>query len=217
MTGPTVVPLVDDGLGNSAYLVDLGDGRALVVDASRDLRAVRDRRGRARAAVAYAADTHLHADFLSGARQLAATEGATVLASAAGAREFAHSGLATATRSTSAGCACGPWPPRGTPTSTCRSCSWTATEPVGVFTGGSLIVGAAARTDLVDPSAPRSWPAPSTARCTGCSACPTTSPCGPPTARARSAPRRPAPSGPAPSDGRRPPTRCCEPPTRTRS
>ena len=35
-----VVPLVDEGLGNSAYLVDLGDSRALVVDASRDLRAV---------------------------------------------------------------------------------------------------------------------------------------------------------------------------------
>src|SRR5438105_9045433 len=29
---PTVVPLVDEGLGNSSYLVDLGEGRALVVD-----------------------------------------------------------------------------------------------------------------------------------------------------------------------------------------
>ena len=36
-----VVPLVDNGLGNSAYLVDLGDNRGLVVDASRDLRGVR--------------------------------------------------------------------------------------------------------------------------------------------------------------------------------
>ena len=40
MTGVELVPLVDEGLGNSAYLVDLGDGRALVVDVSRDLRAV---------------------------------------------------------------------------------------------------------------------------------------------------------------------------------
>ena len=38
MTGIDVVPLVDEGLGNSTYLVDGGDGRALVVDASRDLR-----------------------------------------------------------------------------------------------------------------------------------------------------------------------------------
>ena len=36
-----VIPLVDEGLGNSAYLVDLADGRALAVDASRDLRRLR--------------------------------------------------------------------------------------------------------------------------------------------------------------------------------
>ncbi|TQJ36977.1 hypothetical protein OHU34_00940 [Streptomyces sp. NBC_00080] len=38
-TAEHLIPLVDDGLGNSVYLVDLGDGRALAVDASRDLRA----------------------------------------------------------------------------------------------------------------------------------------------------------------------------------
>ncbi len=52
--------------------------------------------------IAYAADTHLHADFLSGAVQLAADDGATVLASAAGDREFPHRGLSDGTRSTSA-------------------------------------------------------------------------------------------------------------------
>jgi hydroxyacylglutathione hydrolase len=36
-----LIPLVDEGLGNSAYLAGLGDGRALAVDASRDLRALR--------------------------------------------------------------------------------------------------------------------------------------------------------------------------------
>src|SRR6266568_3968173 len=79
-----LMPLVDAGLGNSAYLVDLGDGRALAVDASRDLRALRraaDDRG---LTVAFAAETHLHADFLTGALQLARDDGATVLASAAG-------------------------------------------------------------------------------------------------------------------------------------
>lgn len=33
-----MIPLVDEGLGNSAYLVDLGDGRAPAIDPSRDLR-----------------------------------------------------------------------------------------------------------------------------------------------------------------------------------
>src|SRR5689334_7891321 len=84
-----LIPVVDEGLGNSAYLYDLGDGRALAVDPPRDLRAVRAaaRRG---LRVVFAADTHLHADFLSGARQLAADDGATVLASARGERAFDH-------------------------------------------------------------------------------------------------------------------------------
>jgi hydroxyacylglutathione hydrolase len=88
-----LVPLVDEGLGNSAYLLDLGDGRALAVDPPRDLRALRAAAARRGLAVAFAADTHLHADFLSGAAQLAATDGATVLASAAGRRGFGHRGL----------------------------------------------------------------------------------------------------------------------------
>jgi glyoxylase-like metal-dependent hydrolase (beta-lactamase superfamily II) len=78
-----LIPLVDEGLGNSAYLLDVGDGRALAVDASRDLRALRTAAAQRGLSVAYAADTHLHADFLTGALQLAADDGATVLASAA--------------------------------------------------------------------------------------------------------------------------------------
>ena len=42
MAGTLIVPVVDEGLGNSAYLVDLGNGRALGVDVPRDLRAVRE-------------------------------------------------------------------------------------------------------------------------------------------------------------------------------
>src|SRR3990170_6291724 len=89
----SVIPVVDEGLGNSAYLVDLADGRALAVDASRDLRALRVAAGRRGLRIGFAADTHLHADFLSGAVQLAADDGATVLASQAGDREFPHRGL----------------------------------------------------------------------------------------------------------------------------
>src|SRR6516164_8591602 len=94
VTATVVVPVVDEGLGNSAYLMDLGDGRALAVDVPRDLRAVRAAAGRHGLAVAFAADTHLHADFLSGAPQLAAEDGAQILASAAGRRAFGHRALA---------------------------------------------------------------------------------------------------------------------------
>ncbi|MBA2640339.1 MAG: MBL fold metallo-hydrolase [Nocardioidaceae bacterium] len=150
MTVPRLIPVVDDGLGNTAYLVDLGDGRALAVDASRDLRAMDGARQGLR--VAFAADTHLHADFLSGARQLASTDGATVLASAAGQCEFGHTGLRDGDEIDLGGLRLRGL---GTPGHTDEHLSYLLLDggqPVGVFTGGSLLVGAVARTDLVDPA-----------------------------------------------------------------
>ncbi len=152
MAAPAVLPVVDEGLGNSAYLVDLGDGRGLVVDAARDLRAVRAAAARAGLRIAYAADTHLHADFLSGAVQLAATDGVTVLASAAGGRRFPHTGLADGDEVDLGGLRLRAL---ATPGHTPEHLSFllldadgTGEVPLGVFTGGSLLVGSAARTDL---------------------------------------------------------------------
>ncbi len=65
MTDRLVVPVVDGG-------------RALAVDASPDLRALDAAAERHGLRVVAAADTHLHADFLSGATRLAARDGATV-------------------------------------------------------------------------------------------------------------------------------------------
>ena len=147
----TVVPVVDEGLGNSSYLVDLGDGRALVVDAGLDVRAVGAAVERRRLTVAFAADTHLHADFLSGARQFAVSDGAEVLASAAGRRTFGHRGLRDGDEVDLGGLRLRAL---GTPGHTDEHLSFLLLDgerPVGVFTGGSLIVGAAARTDLVSP------------------------------------------------------------------
>jgi rhodanese-related sulfurtransferase/glyoxylase-like metal-dependent hydrolase (beta-lactamase superfamily II) len=144
-----LVPLVDVGLGNSAYLVDLGDGRALAVDAARDLRALRaaaDTRG---LRVAFAADTHLHADFLSGAVQLAHNDGATVLASAAGRRGFPHTPLDDDDEIDLGGLTLRAL---ATPGHTDEHLSYLlldGAQQLGVFTGGSLIVDAAARTDLL--------------------------------------------------------------------
>ncbi|GAB2846064.1 MBL fold metallo-hydrolase [Lentzea nigeriaca] len=146
-----VLALVDEGLGNSAYLVDLGDGRALVVDVSLDLREVGRAAQHRGLSVAFAADTHLHADFLSGARQLSATEGTRVLASAAGHREFNHEGLHDGDEVDLGGLLLRALV---TPGHTDEHLSFLLLDgdrPLGVFTGGSLIVGAAARTDLVAP------------------------------------------------------------------
>jgi hydroxyacylglutathione hydrolase len=153
MTDPVVVPIVDEGLGNSAYLVDLGGGRALAVDPGRDLRGLRTAADAHRLTVAYAAETHLHADFLSGARQLAADDGAQILASAEGGREFGHRGLADGDELDLGGLRLRAL---ATPGHTAEHLSYLlldGAQPVAVFTGGSLLVGAAARTDLVNPAA----------------------------------------------------------------
>ncbi|MFZ3495827.1 MBL fold metallo-hydrolase [Streptomyces sp. 5.8] len=144
-----LIPLVDEGLGNSAYLVDLGDGRALAVDASRDLRTLRAAAGRRGLTVAFAADTHLHADFLSGAVQLAADDHATVLASAAGMRAFGHRAMGDGDEIDLGGLTLRAL---ATPGHTDEHLSFLLRDgaaELGVFTGGSLIVGSAARTDLL--------------------------------------------------------------------
>jgi hydroxyacylglutathione hydrolase len=151
MSRTLIVPIVDEGLGNSAYLVDLGDGRALAVDVPRDLRAVRAAAARHGLSVAFAADTHLHADFLSGAPQLAAEDGAQILASAAGARAFRHRGLADGDELDLGGLTLRAW---ATPGHTAEHLAYLlldGDQVLGAFTGGSLLVGAAARTDLSGP------------------------------------------------------------------
>jgi hydroxyacylglutathione hydrolase len=144
-----LIPLVDSGLGNSAYLVDLGDRRALAVDVSRDLRALREETERRGLTVAFVADTHLHADFLTGAVQLAADDGATVLASAAGLRGFPHTALGDGDETDLGGLTLRAL---ATPGHTDEHLSFLLLDgdrELGAFTGGSLIVGAAARTDLL--------------------------------------------------------------------
>lgn len=147
MSSPTIVPLVDSGLGNSAYLVELGDGRALAVDPSRDLRPLRTAAERAGLQVVYVAETHLHADFVSGARQLSAADGAQIIAGDGG-RVFTHTTLADTDELDLGGLTLRAL---ATPGHTFEHLSYLlldGSQPLALFTGGSLLVGAAARTDL---------------------------------------------------------------------
>lgn len=148
---PAVHLVVDEGLGNTAYLVDLGNGEALAVDPPRDLRALAAVADRQRLRVAHVAETHLHADFLTGALQLAAT-GARVIASRAGRREYEHRGLGDEEDADLGGLRLRAW---STPGHTDEHVAYLLLDgdhPLGVFTGGAMIVGSAARTDLVDPA-----------------------------------------------------------------
>ena len=151
MTDERLITLVDEGLGNSSYLLDVGDRRALVLDASRDpapYLAVAERRG---LSIAFAAETHLHADFVSGGRELAAA-GAQVLAASAGRLEFPHRGLGHGDEVDLGGLT---FRALATPGHTPEHLAYLLLDgrrPLALFSGGSLLVDAVARTDLIDPA-----------------------------------------------------------------
>lgn len=152
MSAPAVVPhaFVDEGLGNSSYLVELGDGRALVVDPGRhpgQYIAEADRRG---VDIAFALETHLHADFVSGARELGAL-GASLLGPRDAQHQFPVRGMVNGDELDLGGLTLRAI---GTPGHTPEHLAYLLLDgpsPVALFTGGSLLVDSVARTDLIDP------------------------------------------------------------------
>lgn len=146
---PTVA-VTDEGLGNTSWLVDLR-GRAVVVDPERDPLPYQAVAGALGSEIAHTADTHLHADFVTGSPELAAV-GAEALAPAGGDLQWAHRPMAGGEA-----VALGEWQLRALPTPghTPEHIAFLLEGPGGpaaVFTGGSLLVGAVARTDLIDPA-----------------------------------------------------------------
>ncbi|HEY3140228.1 MAG TPA: rhodanese-like domain-containing protein [Acidimicrobiales bacterium] len=143
-----VTPVVDEGLGNTSWLVDLGDDRLAVIDPGRHpgpyLAAAERTGGR----VAYSVETHLHADFVTGSRELAAY-GATVIAPADGELAWPHRPIVGGEVVGLAGLSLRAL---ATPGHTPEHLAYLLSDgdtPLGVFTGGSLLVGAVARTDLI--------------------------------------------------------------------
>ncbi len=144
-----IVSIVDDGLGHSSYVIGLGDGTGLVVDPARfpdRQRTVARERGWR---IAWSADTHSHADYVSGSPELAA-DGATFLASAGAALEVPHCPVAAGETVALAGKVS--LRAIATPGHTPDHLAYLLIEdgdPVGLFSGGSLMVGAVGRTDLL--------------------------------------------------------------------
>ncbi len=149
-----IATIRDEGLGNSSYLVDLGDGRGLAVDPARDPRPSLAAAARRGLRLAYSAETHLHADFVSGSRELAAC-GARVIAPAAAQLAFQHHGLGDGDQLDLGGLSLRAL---ATPGHTPEHLAYLLTDgdpgggrPLALFSGGSLLVGAVARTDLISP------------------------------------------------------------------
>lgn len=150
-TEPVLIPVVDEGLGNSTYLLGLGGGRALVLDPERDLRRVREEARRRNLTITHAVETHMHADFVSGVRELAEVEGAQVLAPEVGPRGFEVTGLRDGDTAEVGSYRLEAWATPGHSPEHTSYLLHAGERLLGVFTGGSLMVGTAGRTDLDAP------------------------------------------------------------------
>ena len=145
---------VTPGLGDASYL--LASGRdALLVDPQRDawrFLEVAERRG---LRIRHVLETHVHNDYLSGAMETRAATGADIAAPARGRYEFEHRAVDEGDAIELGALRLTAW---ATPGHTPEHLAWVVSgidrpdDAVGVFTGGSLIVGSAGRTDLLGPA-----------------------------------------------------------------
>jgi rhodanese-related sulfurtransferase/glyoxylase-like metal-dependent hydrolase (beta-lactamase superfamily II) len=144
---------VDEGLGHSSYLIDLGDGSAAIVDPPRFPDAHEQLAARLGLRLAWTADTHSHADYVTGSPGLVQRHAVSFLAPAASHLEAPHHPLRDGDRVALA--------PDiellavATPGHTPDHHAYVLLEhgnPVALFSGGSLMVGAVGRTDLCGPT-----------------------------------------------------------------
>jgi glyoxylase-like metal-dependent hydrolase (beta-lactamase superfamily II)/rhodanese-related sulfurtransferase len=145
-----IVQFVAESLGDSSYLVISGEVGA-VVDPQRDVRpfvAAAHERG---AEIRFVFETHVHNDYVSGGRELAAL-GAEVIAPAKANLQFPHRGVADGDE-----IAIGESRLRAVaaPGHTYEHTAYLAIDEAGftkgAFTGGAVLIAGAGRSDLLGP------------------------------------------------------------------
>lgn len=146
-----VHPFVHEGLGNSSYLVEVGDGEALLIDPDRSfdryLRAAEERGWR----IVGVLETHVHADFVTGAVEAIHAVDAPVFQPADAACRYPHQAVRANEPFTIANAQI---EATASPGHTPEHVSYvlrSGSHPPVLFSGGSIIVGGAARTDLISP------------------------------------------------------------------
>ena len=145
----SVVVIPTPGLGNSTYLVGAGD-TAVAVDVPRDAWRVAEVAEAHGWRITHALETHVHNDYLSGARELEAAHGTHVVVPARGDYAFGH---IPADEGFELSAGSGGLVARATPGHTPEHLSWELQEgrgsPTALFSGGSLLIGGVGRTDLL--------------------------------------------------------------------
>jgi len=145
---------VDTGLGNSAYLIGSHETKkGILIDPLRDVDRYLHAASELGLTLTHVLDTHLHADFVSGNREIANQTGAVIGASADAKVGFDHNPL---TEDSVIDLGAFQVRVMSTPGHTPEHISFLIVEPdrktpSALFSGGALIVGGAARTDLLTP------------------------------------------------------------------
>src|SRR5215469_10038333 len=140
-----------EGLGHQSYLItDEETGNAAVVDPRRDVDVYMQAAHRAGVQITHILETHVHNDYVTGARELAAQTGATIVASAGDPLHYAYRPVREGD-DIQVGTLC--FSAMETPGHTPHHVSYALyeqdrDEPVVLFSGGSLLAGSAGRTDL---------------------------------------------------------------------
>ncbi len=143
-----------EGLGDTTYVL-IHDGVALVVDPQRDIERFAGRVEAGDATLGLVLETHVHNDYVSGGRELAATFGAELVLPAAAGAAFAHVPAFHGEELTLGDLVI---EPIHTPGHTPEHTSYLVRldgVPLALFSGGSLLVGSAGRTDLLGASRAR--------------------------------------------------------------
>ena len=145
------IQFVHEGLGNSSYILDLGNSNAVLIDPDRNVSRYRDALQSLGLQVAGIFETHLHADFVSGARELAGETSAPIFLAEAVESRLPHQSLAGGQVLRLDGCGVTAVASAGHTPEHLSYVYRMASGPPLLFSGGSLIVGGAARTDLISP------------------------------------------------------------------
>jgi glyoxylase-like metal-dependent hydrolase (beta-lactamase superfamily II)/rhodanese-related sulfurtransferase len=147
--GLEIGAVTDEGLGHSAHLVAV-DGDVLVVDPLRVVSRYLDTIERKGWRLCWTADTHLHADYVSGGPELSA-RGAAFFAPGEAALEIPHRPLHGRDEVDIAGLTLRALPTPGhTPDHLCFLLL-DGDHPLALFSGGSLMAGTVGRPDLFGP------------------------------------------------------------------
>lgn len=143
------IQFVHEGLGNSSYVLDFGNGGAVVIDPDRNVGRYLDAIAANGLKAVGIFETHLHADFVSGANELVSQTGATIFVPSGAESKLPHQGLRGGQSLRLEGCEVTALASAGHTPEHLSYVYRTAAGPPLLFSGGSLIVGGAARTDLI--------------------------------------------------------------------